>query len=207
MPGGTVGGRMAVTSSPRSEQRVGRRQRPGLAPAHVRDDRRRVAGPEPVDVGPELRPQGVALGRAQHPQCRQRGRGVGRRRRGGEDIGAGPVDEQVGEAPGTGDETTERAQRLRQRADAQHVDVGEGGAGDRGAQDRVGLVEHEERAVVRTHLGELVDRCDVAVHREHGLGDHDGPGGVVRAEELVDVGGVVVSVDRQRRARQAGDRR
>ena len=36
-----------------------------------------------------------------------------------------------------------------------------------GAEHRVRLVEHEQRAVVRAHLGELVDRGDVAVHREH----------------------------------------
>ena len=65
------------------------------------------------------------------------------------------------------------------------------------------LVEHEQRAVARAHLGELVDRRDVAVHREHRLGDDDARARRVDArEELVDVRGVAVAVDRERRARE-----
>ena len=69
-----------------------------------------------------------------------------------------------------GDEPAERAERLRQGADAERVDAGEVGIG---AEDGVGLVEHEERAVSRAHVGQLVDRRDVAVHREDGVGDDD----------------------------------
>ena len=78
---------------------------------------------------------------------------------------------------------------------------------ERGAEHRVRLVEHEQGAVMRAHLGELVDRRDVAVHREDGLGHDDGARGGAGAQQLVDVGGVAVAVDGERRARRAGARR
>ena len=60
---------------------------------------------------------------------------------------------------------------LRECADAQCVDAVEV---DVGTEHGVSLVEHQQRAVVRAHRRELVDRRDVAVHGEHGLAHHDG---------------------------------
>ena len=133
----------------------------------------------------------------------ERGGGVAGRRRGREDVGAGPVHEEVGERAAAR-RRTRRARRgsstacrpAARRRSRVVVDVG--------AEHRVRLVEHEQRAVVRAHLGELVDRRDVAVHREHGVGHDDGAAARRAArEQLVGVGGVAVRVDRERRAGQA----
>ena len=72
----------------------------------------------------------------------------------------------------------------------------------------MGLVEHEQRAVARAHVEQLVDRRDVAVHREHGVADTTiARGARARAQQLVDVGGVAVAVDRDVGARRGGSRR
>ena len=70
----------------------------------------------------------------------------------------------------------------------------------------MGLVEHEQRAVAPAHLGQRVDRRFVAVHREHGVGDHE-RGAVVGGEQLVDVGRVGVAGDGDLAPRRAGHRR
>ena len=83
------------------EQRRRRVERGLLAAEDDRDDRarmsrRREAGlGHPVDQGGEAARQGGALGGAQDAERGERRRGVGRRRRGREDVRAGPVDDQV----------------------------------------------------------------------------------------------------------------
>ena len=59
------------------EQRRGRGERALLGTEHHGDDRRGVAGPEPLDVPTESGDQLVALGRAEHAQRRERRGSVG----------------------------------------------------------------------------------------------------------------------------------
>ena len=205
VPGGTVGGRMAVTRRPRAEQRVGGLERARLGAAHVRDDRRRVARAQPVDVGAQPGPQLVALGRAQRPRSAASAAAVSAgRRRGGEDVGAGAVHEQVGVAPRSGDEPAERAERLRQRADAQHGDIVGGTVGRVGPEHRVGLVEHEQRAVVaRTRRAARRPARRRRPSRRRSRRRRSRAARRLRAQELVDVRGVAGG-GRPRAARRRG---
>ena len=114
-----------------------------LLAAHERQDRRRVAGPQPVDVRAQARDERVAFGRAQDPKRGERGRGVGGRRRGREDVRPARVLDELDVTAGPGDEPAERAEGLRAGADAQHVGIGLDV--DARAQHGVGLVEHEQR--------------------------------------------------------------
>ena len=122
------------------------------------------------------------------------GQGSGRVRRcggGGEDERPGGVDEQIDHSVVRRDEAAEGAERLGERADAHHVDVGRVHGR---AQDGVGLVEHEQRATAPAHLDQRGDRRLVAVHREHRVGDDQG-GAVVAGEQLVHMGGIGVPGD------------
>ncbi len=118
VPTGTVGGRMAGTHRPSCEQRRRRVERRLLAAEDDRDDRARMSGRcesglrHPVDQRGEAARQGGAFGGAQDTERRERRRGVGRRRRGGEDVRAGPVDDEVDDVAGRRHETAERAQCL-----------------------------------------------------------------------------------------------
>ena len=96
--------------------------------------------------------------------------GVGR---GGEDVGTSEVHEQIGVAAWPGHETTERAERLRQRADAHVRDLRECVDVRVWPEHRVGLVEYEHGVVLGTERHELLDIGEVAVHREHGIAHHD----------------------------------
>jgi hypothetical protein len=98
----------------------------------------------------------------------------------------------------SGDEPAEAAERLRERADPERIDAVEVGIG---AEHRVRVVEHEQRAVARAHLGQCLDRRDVAVHGEHGVADHDGPPSGSLGEEVAHVLGIGVAVHRDLGAR------
>ena len=150
VPAGTVGGRMAGTSRPWSSSRRADASRARCSsPSTIGHDRRRVAGRDAFDV----RPQPVR--RARRPPCerstRSRGEGgggVGRRRRGGEDERPRRVDHEVDERARAGDETAERPERLRQRADPQDGRPRRPArSGSERTEHGVGLVEHEQRAV------------------------------------------------------------
>ena len=147
-----------------------------------------MPGPQVIDVGAQAGAEVVALGGAQHAERGERGGGVGRTRRGGEDVGAGSVHQEVGVPARPGHEAAERTEGLRQRADPQHGIAAVVAQLEGRGEDAVCLVEHEQRAVVRAHVDELVDRRDVTVHGEDGLGDDDRPRPGVGAQQLVDVG-------------------
>ena len=77
-----------------------------------------------------------------------------------------------------------------------------------GAEHGVGLVEHQQRAVAGAQLAELVDRGEVAVHREHRVGhDHAAGRRGDRRQELVEVVEVAVAVHLDVGARPGGSRR
>ena len=78
---------------------------------------------------------------------RERGGRVGRRRRGREDVGAGPVHDQVGERGRAGDEAAER-RRASSTACRRAAPSAPSGRRRSGPEHRVRLVEHEQRAVV-----------------------------------------------------------
>ena len=118
--------------------------------------------------------------------------------------GPGPVDDQVRQPAGSGDEPAERAEGLRQGADPQDRRVGSGN--EVGSEDRVGLVDHEQCTVAGRQLEQAVDVGEVAVHREHGVGDDErhgalGPGGSTRSSERVEV---AVRVDGDLGTREPG---
>ena len=207
--GATVGGRIAGTSSPRSSSAAAAASARCLVAAHDRHDRRRMAGPEPVDVRAQARDAARRPRRtATTPQRRERGRGVGRRRRGREDVGAGAVlDRARRSARRPGDEAAERAERLRQRADAQHVDAVEVDV-EVGPEHRVGLVEHEQRAVRGAHSSTSASTVgDVAVHREHGVGDDERARRSPRGRGAARRGGRGRGGGRRRRRRARGGSR
>ena len=173
VPGGTVGGRMAVTRKPRAGERVGGLERARLAAAHVRHDRRRMPGPQAVDVGAQPGPQRVALGGAQHAQRGERGGGVGGARRGGEDVGAGAVDQQVGVPARAGDEPAERAEGLRQRADAQHRRRRRGRSNGRARARCAPRRARAARRGARTRRASLSTGATSPSIEKIGLGDDD----------------------------------
>ena len=63
-----------------------------------------------VDQGGEASRQGSALVGTQDAERGKGGGGVGRGQRGREDVGAGPVDEEVDDITAGGDETAKRAE-------------------------------------------------------------------------------------------------
>ena len=139
----------------------------------------------------------------------QRARDRGRRRGGREDERARGVRQQVRELGVAGGERAVGAQRLAERAD-DDVDLAlEAGLGDRAAAAladaarRVRLVDDDAHVVVAGELADLLERRDVAVHREDGL-RHDErrarPGLREPPGEVLDV---VVAVDEHLGARQA----
>ena len=115
----------------------------------------------------------VALGRLQHRERGERGGGVGGRRRGREDVRPARFLDQLDVARRPGDEAAERAERLRERADAHDVVV----VGERRDADRArrGLRRAPADAPCRAHdRPQGIDVGDVAVHREHRVADDDG---------------------------------
>ena len=88
-----------------------RRARAPPSPQDERHDRRRVPGPEPLDVSREAAPASASPSAERTiPQRRERGGGVGRRRRGREDVGPGAVHDELGAAR-PGRRRTRRATR------------------------------------------------------------------------------------------------
>ena len=174
VPAGTVGGRMAGTSRPWSSSRRADASRArSLVAEHDGHDRRRVPGRDPFDVARAAGRRGVALGRA-HDAKRARAAAVS--------AGVGAVVKMNGRAALTtrsmsaarsGDEAAERRRASSTACRrAATVDLGVG-VGIARAEHGVGLVEHEQRAVSGARRHELVERRDVAVHREHGVGHDD----------------------------------
>ena len=97
---------------------------------------------------------------------------------------------------GPGQEPAERAEGLGQRAhpDQREVGIVREAAGG-GAEDGVGLVEQEERAVAAASGGDLLHRGGVAVHREDRVGDHDRRRGGVLCQQGREVRRIAVAVD------------
>ena len=67
----------------------------------------------------------------------------------------------------------------------------------------MGFVDHEQRPAPGAHVEEIVEGRDVAVHREHGLGDDHRACRVGLEEKLVDVRRVAVPVHREWCLREA----
>ena len=148
VPGATVGGRIAGTSRPRSSSAARRGERALLLAA-----RRTARSATGGRAGAGRRARAGArrarrLRRERSTRERgERGRGVGRRRRGREDVRPARGSRRARRsAPGPATKPPSDAERLRQRADAQHVGVG-GRTSTRGPEHRVRLVEHEQRAL------------------------------------------------------------
>ena len=119
--------------------------RPGASPSAERSDRR-AASAAAVSAG---------------------------RRRGGEDERAGRVDDRSTNGTRSGDEPAERAERLGQGADPQHVESGrwrvQGGPSTAWASSTTSSAPCSTQT-----RPQLVEGGDVAVHREHRVGDDDG---------------------------------
>ncbi len=185
------------------EQRAGRGERARFVAAHDRDDRRRVTGPQRGRRSPAVEPA------ARRPRCRARR--AARRSAAAASAGEVAVVKMYDRARLTtrsvsarrpGDEAAERAERLRQRADAEDA---RSGCGEVGTEDRVGLVEDEQRAVVRADLDEAVDVGEVAVHREHGVAHHErAPAFGPVVEQRVERSQVAVREHRDLAAGEAG---
>ena len=142
----------------------------GLVAEHHRDDRGRVTRPDPVGQRGEPRPERVPFPGPQHLE-RGQGRGGGPGRRGGrEDERPGPVDDQVHQRARTRDKASRGTEHLRQRADAQNRPARPRRLG---AESGVRLVDDQQRVTGRAEPGQFGERRDVAVHGEHGVGDHD----------------------------------
>ena len=174
VPGATVGGRIAGTSTPRSSSCVGHLERPLLGAQQdragsvtgARRARRSTLRPEALDAA--RRPRRSAAHRAP--------RALPRRRPG---------------APAVvkmNDRAVLRTGRSRRRSPAtkpptapsvlDSVPTTTAPRRRRRAEHRVGLVDDQQRVVVGAQLGQLVERRQVAVHREHRVGDHQrGPSG------------------------------
>ena len=118
--------------------------RASVAEQH-RHDRARMARARPVDVGPQLRTERVALGRRDDADGGGGGRHVGRRRRGGEDERPGRVDAPVddGRGPATNPPSDPRVFDSVPTTTRSHVGLGRGGRAEHG----VGLVEDQQRVV------------------------------------------------------------
>ena len=148
VPGATVGGRIAGTTSPCASSVRRGLDRSLLFAAHEGQDRRRVPGRSRSTSAAEVSRRALRPSRDRHdPQCGECRGGVGRGRRGGEDVRAGPVLDEIDVACRTGDEAAERGERLRTGPDAQHV----GAVFDRQgrSEHRVRLVEHEQCVLLR----------------------------------------------------------
>ena len=109
-PAGRSAAGSRARATPVLEQRGGGVERTLLLAADERHDRRRVAGPQPVDVRAQPRDERVALGRPHDPQRGERGGGVGGRRRGREDVRPGAVLDELDVAR-AGRRRTRRARR------------------------------------------------------------------------------------------------
>ena len=185
VPAGTVGGRMAGTQKPSA--------RSAADASRARISLPRTTGMiglgwsgrcEPCVDGPldqigQAADERSAFVGSQDAQRSERRAGVGGARRGREDVGPGPVDQQIHHVTRRGDETPQRSQRLRERADP-HDRRGARG-GDGWAEDGVCLIEHQQRAVAGAQGHQLVDRRRIPIHGEDRVGHHDrrigsGPG-------------------------------
>ena len=159
-------------AQPRGAGRHGRRpdrrdEQPAVEqrarPRRARAPRRRTTTGTIGDgwPGPELRRRWPAAGPAASSpsgladdlERGERGGGVGRGRRGGEDVRAGPVHDELGER-GRARRRTRRARRASSTACRRAATVGVRSSVGVGSEHRVRLVEHEQRAVVRAQLGE-----------------------------------------------------
>ena len=113
----------------------------------------------------------------EHVERRDARRGHRRRMRGREQKRPRAVIEELDEGLGAGDVAAERADRLRQRADlnvdaavaAEVIDGAAALAPKHAARMRV--VHHHDRAELLGDGAELGQRAEVAVHREHAVGD------------------------------------
>ena len=107
-----------------------------------------------------------------------------------------------------GDERAVGAERLAERAD-DHVDLAlEPGLGDGAAAARperagaVRVVDHHAHVVAPRELDDLLERRDVAVHREHAVGHDQRPAVVRVAQAPGQVVDVAVAVDERLGARE-----
>ena len=170
VPGATVGGRIAGTYRPCSKSAAAAASARSSVPHTNGKMGDGCPGRRRSHEFAQARAQRVAFRGADDVEGGVRGRSVGRRRRGREDVGAGPVLQQLDIARGPGDEAAERAERLGEGPDAQHVVIARERGG--GAEDRVRFIEHEQCFVAAGERGERVDIGGVAVHREDGVA-HD----------------------------------
>ena len=137
--------------APASPGRAARQRRPRAASSSPSTTATMGLGgraTRPVDVAAQARHERrVALGRAHDPQGSRRCRDVGRRGAVGEDEQRAPVAAAGPRSAGAQPRSRRAAQRLGQRAHPQHGSPAS--AAPRfglGTEDRVGLVEHEQRS-------------------------------------------------------------
>ena len=196
-PAGTVGGRIAGTSSPRSSSARGRGERALLVAADDRDDRRRVPGPQLVDVRPQPGAQRVALRRLRTTASAASAAAAS--------AGVGAVVKMYERARFTtssvsarrpGDEAAERARASSTACRRAARRVGPGSSRS-GPSTAWASSSTSSAPWSRAQLGERVDVGDVAVHREHGVADDERAAAVGPvAQQRVERAEVAVPVDR-----------
>ena len=143
---------------------------------------------------------------------RDTGGSYGRRVRGREEEGAGAVVEEVDQIARTADVAAERSDRFRESTDL-NVDAPvtmkmihcPAAVASQDAR-RMGIIDHHDGAVLFGEIAELIDRADVAVHREDAVGDKELASGVICdfLEQLFGVRGVFVAEDLDLGAGEAG---
>ena len=196
----------------------------GLAHAHgelgIADDQRHDLSARVTDVkaladqpgaqgggvgGELVHPAGLLLQQVESRESsgHRRGRQCGR-----EDEGARGVEQVARHLVIAGDEGAVGAERLAQRPD-DHVDLilepglGEGAAAAGAERARaVGVVDDRAQAVALGELDDLGQRGDVAVHREHAVGDDQGAPALGLADAPPEVLHVAVVIDEHLRARE-----
>ena len=116
----------------------------------------------------------VALLAAHDLERGERGGGVGRGRGGGEDVRAGPVDDELGERA-RARRRTRRARRGSSTACRPAAPARPGSTSRSGPSTAWASSSTSSASWRAAQLGERVDVGDVAVHREDGVGDHEHP--------------------------------
>ena len=142
----------------------------------------------------------VAFG--EHPEHFDRGSHDGGGQRIGEEVGTRPLAQHVDDLlAARGEAAHGAAEGLAQRAGqdvhlaAQVVEFGDAAARFAQHAGRVALVHHHQRVVLLGQCADLVERCGVAVHREHAVGADDAePLGLRLPETLLQFGHVGIGV-------------
>ena len=179
MPTGIVGGRMATARKSFVSQKLRRLERRLLVADHHRHDRAlrlRQAGESRKSFRLVQRQRGVSRLALDQVERRDGGGDAGRRQAGRIDQRAGAVADQIDHRRRGAQITAIGADRLRQRAHLQRdrnmrVARVTGAATAADHADAVRVVGHQPGVEIAGELVQLRQRREIAVHREHAVGD------------------------------------